>query len=631
MLSTLNNWVQPIKDALYNAYTGIVNFVSNPFDNLSGHFKSAENPDKVKLDQLRNQHFLQINAESQKASPDYMQVAKNISTDTKKYVNAIIADEIKKLGKPPCKFTVITLGSLARKESGPITDLEIGIVMEEKTVENYSYFYQLSQNISDRLFLLGEHPDIGGKGLRMDEADNAPPHLRFFARNATREQAQELLNQAIANREFDKIPYEGSRPFLATPEEFASYSQAKFTQNRKQLNNTKRKQYQIELNKALKDPKNAQLAKTAEGKKKIANEVQFWVDQMYRPFSPRELRTANDAGKKLGRNMDYLYGNRALYNKFIHLREKNFSRKEQNGKTLRQNMAKSYMSEDIISHIQKGKSIFVTGELGKTLDIKRELYRFVEQFATNLGFYHNLKTQNSLEIVQQLKAKGILSPSLADKMSDFIQFASGLRLKEQSVIKRQGFAAYFDQAEFDEDKEDLEKEIQLAKDSLAYMQTLAKKDPNAIAAKKRDLVKLEDKYHHMLDMAPGKIFSSADIELLKNKYLPIGQEIFKAAQEWTQNKDKLGFDSVPAVSAPVAPVVSVPTTFTPAMKNAMDYMHQHPNGFFPALAKLKQEQSNLTKDQLLSFVKQCHNEKLLTPADCAKIAEIKARHAAAAA
>ncbi|HRE33313.1 MAG TPA: putative nucleotidyltransferase substrate binding domain-containing protein, partial [Candidatus Berkiella sp.] len=255
------------------------------------------------------------------------------------------------------------------------------------------------------------------------------------------------------------------------------------------------------------------------------------------------------------------------------------------------------MSEDIISHIQKGKSIFVTGKLGKTLDIKRELYRFVEQFVTNLGFYHQLDTQNTFDIVQQLKAKGILSPLLADKMSDFIQFSSGLRLKEQSVIKRQGFAAYFDQTEFDEDKEDLEEKIQLAKDSIAYMETLAKKDPNAIAAKKRDLVKLEDKYHHMLDMAPGKIFSSKDIELLKNKYLPIGQEIFKTAQAWTQDKERLGFDIAPVASTPAA---TVSTTFTPAMKNAMNYMHQHPNGFFPALAKLKQEQSNLTKDQFFN-------------------------------
>ncbi|HRE32981.1 MAG TPA: DUF294 nucleotidyltransferase-like domain-containing protein, partial [Candidatus Berkiella sp.] len=134
MLSTLNNWVQPIKNALYDAYTGIVNYIGNPFEGLTDYFKSPANPDKVILDQLRNQHFAQINAENQKASPDYMQVAKNITEDTKQYINKIIAEEIKKLGTPPCDFSVVTLGSMARQESGPVTDLEIGFLIKEKTV-----------------------------------------------------------------------------------------------------------------------------------------------------------------------------------------------------------------------------------------------------------------------------------------------------------------------------------------------------------------------------------------------------------------------------------------------------------------------------------------------------------------
>ncbi len=612
-----SGWIQPIKDALYNAYTGIMNYVGNPFTHLANYFSKGQNPDRTQLDTLRNQHFSAINSEAKKASPNYVQLAKNITQDTKNYVNKMIDEEVKRLGKPPCDFSVITLGSMARKESGPVTDLEIGFLIKDKTVKNYQYFYQLSQNLSDRLFLLGEHPDIGGKGLRMDEADNAPPHLRFFARNATNEQTQELLNQAIMNREWDKIPYEGSRPFLATPEEFASYSQANFTQDKNELFAKKREQYDIELKKALNDPKNAKKAKTVEGRKQIENEVHFWINQMYRPFSARELRTANDAGKKLGRNMDLLHGNQAMYNKFIQMRETEFKKKEKNGKTIRQNLAKTKMADDVRDIIAKGKSVYATGKLGKTLDIKRELYRFTEQFVTNLGFYHQCKNQNTFDIVHELKDKGILSPALATKMADFIQFTSGLRLKEQAVIKRQGFAAYFDQAEFDEDKEDLEKEIKQLKSSIDYAEK-AKQAPETIAAKKRDLVKLETEYTHMLDMAPGKILANSDVESLKQKYIPIATEIFKAAQDWTQNKEKLGF-------------VSVPKQFTPAMKQALDFAKCQPKGFFPALNKLKQEQKDLSKDQLAVFVQQCQKEKLLTSDDFAKIAEIKARRAAAAA
>lgn len=610
-------WMQPIKDALYNAYTGIMSYVSNPFTHLANYFNKNQNLDRQQLDNVRNKHFAAINTESQKATPNYVRLAKNITQDTKNYINKLIAEEVKRLGPPPCDFSVVTLGSMARKESGPLTDLEAAILMKEKSIRNYQYFYELSQNLSDRLFLLGEHPDIGGKGLRMDEADNAPPHLRFFARNATPEQVQNLLNEAIRNREWQKIPYEGSRPFLTTPEEFASYSQANFTQDKHALAVKKQEQYVIELNKALNDPKNAKRAQTAQGLKEIKNEVNFWLNQMYRPFNARELNTANDAGKKLGRNMGLLYGNQALYNNFIKMRENEFQKKEKNGKTLRQNIAKSKMTDDVSDMIAKGKSIYVTGKLGKTLDIKRELYRFTEQFVTNLGFYHQCKNQNTFDIVHELKNKGILSPALATKMADFIQFTSGLRLKEQAVIKRQGFAAYFDQAEFDEDKEDFENQIKQLKSSIDYAEK-AKQAPETIAAKKRDLVKLESKYEHMLDMAPGKIFSASDVETLKQKYIPIATEIFKAADEWTKNKEKLGF-------------VTVPKQFTPAMKQAFNVAKCQPKGFFPALAKLKQEQKDLKPNQLAAFVHHCQKEKLLTPDDFAKIAEIKARRAAAAA
>jgi len=614
---TTRGWIQPIKDALYNAYTGIMSYVGNPFARLSNYFKSDTNPDRQKLDTVRNQHFDAIAKEATKSSPDYVQLSKTITQDTKNYINNIVDEEIKKLGKLPCDFSIVTLGSMARKESGPVTDLEIGFLIKEKSLKNYQYFYQLSQNISDRLFLLGEHPDIGGKGLRMDEADNAPPHLRFFARNVSHDKAQALVNQAVLNREWDKIPFEGSRPFLATPEEFASYSQANFTQDKKEQSKICREQYDIELEKALNDPKNAKKVKTVAGRKEVENETRFWVNQMYKAFSPRELRTANDAGKKLGRNMDLLYGDQNLYNNFIRKREGYFKQKQENGKTIRQNVAIDKMAGDIHEQITKGKSVYVTGELGKTLDIKRELYRFTEQFVTNLGFYHQCNSQNTFDIVNELKDKGILSPELSGKLQDFIQFTSGLRLKEQSVLKRQGFAAYFDQAEFDEDKEDLEKEIEHLTESIDYLEK-AKQAPSDIAVKKRDLVKLENDYAHMLDMAPGKILNTADIETLKQKYVPISQEIFQAAKEWTQGKQKLGFSEVP-------------TQFTPAMKHAMDYMHTHPKGFFPALCKMKQEQKDLTVDHVQRFLDQCQKEQLLTADDYAKIAEIKGRRTACAA
>ena len=45
--------------------------------------------------------------------------------------------------------------------------------------------------------------------------------------------------------------------FRPTPEEFASYSQANFSQDKQQQSIKKREQYEIELNNALREPRNA--------------------------------------------------------------------------------------------------------------------------------------------------------------------------------------------------------------------------------------------------------------------------------------------------------------------------------------------------------------------------------------
>ncbi len=596
-------WWQSLKQNVAMAYNGIVNKIKSPFAGLSDYFKQKENKDSVDIKALREKHFNLIAQESKKPNPNYGDVTKLISADTKQFMGQIIQEEMNKLGKPPCEYSVITLGSMARQECGPVTDLEIGFLIKEKTVENYKYFQQLSQNLSDRLFLLGEHPDIGGKGLRMDEADNAPPHKRFFARNLTDEQARELQNDAIKNRDKKKMPNEGSRPFLATYDEFAEYSKPHYAQDKKELDKLRNAAFESEWEKAQKDPKNKTKLKTKAGTAELRKEIGSWVSQMYRPFSNRELNIADSAGKKLGRNMALLYGNEPLFNRFMAKRNNIFAQKDKEGKTGRQNIAKDKMKDDIAEIIQKGKSPYLTGKLDKTLDIKRGLYRFVEQFITNLGFYHQCKSQNCLDILDELKQKQIISPESGAKLNDYVQFITGLRLKEQSILKRQGFEAYLDQEEFDEDRIKLEKEIKQLEESINYMQSVPETTTDAIASKQRALVEMKDKYHHMLEMAPGKIISPSDLEQLKTKYVPMAQEIYSQAQLWTQGKENLGFTNN---ARPVA---------QKHIEESVDYVRKHPGGFFPALNLLKQKEKDLSQEQAAAFVKKCEQEKLLTTKD----------------
>ena len=74
-----------------------------------------------------------------------MQIANKATQATIAYVNQRVAETIKKIGPVPTKFSVFTMGSMARDESGFFTDLEIGILVAKKDPTVLDYFKRFSQ------------------------------------------------------------------------------------------------------------------------------------------------------------------------------------------------------------------------------------------------------------------------------------------------------------------------------------------------------------------------------------------------------------------------------------------------------------------------------------------------------
>ncbi len=568
LVKPLGNGANPAKQLSPNPFKVKTREWGPEFKSLENLFGCATQ-DRKELNDLRQRNIERYLAIRDTQNPKFADLARDITEETIDYIKKRVTQTITELGPPPTDFSIITMGSMARQESGFYTDLEIGVLVKEKNVEVIKYFQKFAQKLSDRFFLLGEHPDVGGKGLRMDEADNSPAHLKFFARYACEEQAKSLLKSALEKRDFDKIPFEGSRIFIATPAEFAQHVNPDFlTEQEKVPANIEDAMVQEEFAKALKNPANR-----GRDESEIANETKEQVHILLKPLNPREKQISGSV-ESLVRNIRYLYGDERLFDEYLKLREVYLQGEPKNKNpfytTRRQEIAFLEMKKDLIKHMNKPESPIVTGKLGKEVDIKRELYRFPEQILTNLGFWNDLGVQNTTKIAQELARKGLMSKQLSDQLVDTMNYLIGLRFKKQEVCRKQTHALPVTLEEYNEQKEELELELQKLKKQREFM--VQSNSPAADIEKvDKDISKIQSSLLELKKLKPleeTSILSPQEIATLNTKYLPILKKLFEAAKEFILgNKNaflETGTQIQTSATAPVIIKPAVPTAAKPA-------------------------------------------------------------------
>ncbi len=510
------------------------------YDGVKALFNQVTS-DRVKLAQLRAKYIARYKDEAASECPHFAPIMKDISRETVDYINDIIAETIKKIGPAPTPYCLFSLGSLARHESGFFTDLEIGILVDQKSAKAIAYFNKFSQELADRIFLLGEHPLVGGKGMRLDEADNGPFHNKFFMRYASPAQTKSLMREALEKRHFETIPTEGSRLYLATPDEFASHLRPDYLDSllsdahKNYIRVEREKLFESEFQKALIDPANAGCKRS-----EIATKVGALVQQIFQPYSSRERQISSSIANG-SRNIRFLFGDQAIFERYRESRDAVLNGMPQyktpRYTTRRQEIAYMKMREDIANYLQKGdKSSIVQGALQDELDIKRELYRFPEQLLTNLGFWHNCKEQNTIEIANQLAADGIIQESFKNRLVDLMNFCMGMRLNKQDKMRKQGWATPTTLEEYQSQEKKLSTELANLRSARALLERTYATQSD-LAAIDQKIIKADGSLRDLKKMKPlslNSILGEKEIKLLNDKYLPFLKELFEAEKSFLE-------------------------------------------------------------------------------------------------
>ncbi|XP_028416714.1 uncharacterized protein LOC114540917 [Dendronephthya gigantea] len=94
-------------------------------------------------------------------------LCEGISSKVKRFLSRVISQCVQVLGDPPCNYEVVVLGSLAREEMTPYSDLEWAILISSEEVKCKVFFRNLTNLVHLQIINLGETilPSMGIKAL----------------------------------------------------------------------------------------------------------------------------------------------------------------------------------------------------------------------------------------------------------------------------------------------------------------------------------------------------------------------------------------------------------------------------------------------------------------------------------
>lgn len=530
----LNTWTQP-KDPRYKSADDPADSTKVDLLKLFNDAKSEEM--RKELHDLRQKYIAIYREMENTPNADFIGLSKQFTDALMEWTKAKIEQAM-----PPSvstsDFAFIGFGSMARKESGPITDLESALAWDPNFLDKDQrdeLSFSFANNISRSMHGLLGHPHFGIKGFRTDEAGNFPLTLAPWARNYDISQALCKTRQAVKNPKEPKdlqkfkseffFPFEGSLAFASTPKRLADYVAYPYVKRDKtdefmrQIVNTKW------LTKAfIKE-------KLLDGGCVTESDVDDEAAKLQIMLYDRE-KTIVSLFKYISRNRALLAGNPKLFADFEEARQRILNQYVDSGRTQKryQHAGLSFIRDLLDDFSKDGGSMFITGVLPKVLDLKRDIYRFDEQIFTNLGLYYNLSVQNTGDIVISLAKSGRMGPKLAREIYDRMNQMARLKWKGQVALNSQ-LPSNMDYIDPDAHKNQISK-IKHEIDDLKTKVRNTRSDSLYRVKLEIEISELISKLEKLQKLAPavmGAVLEEADIAMLRDNFMPDQAKLFRRA------------------------------------------------------------------------------------------------------
>lgn len=298
---------------------------------------------------------------------------------------------------------LILLGSVARDEASPYTDLECLFLVKKDTVQIRRKCHLAMQYIADRLYLAGEGPESGYDGFFCDKGNFTPLYNPWFYRYSN-------PGSLVASGQ-----WQGRREMIMTPEKLKGYFALQT--------------FVTYTNKTYKE---VPIVALSEHLNKLENsrdhqaQAMFYACQILRESNGEELSFQQSMAANWVSHI-FVAGDQKVYNS-LDLRDvlRDILRDNPDFPRIGQRRI-----TEAIRRYKRADMFDLNVGLNAPLDLKYHLYRPIEQFLTGLAEVYGLLETNCFDILTSLGSKKLVSQNLVDSMSLVLKYALNIGFKTQ--------------------------------------------------------------------------------------------------------------------------------------------------------------------------------------------------------